>query len=342
MRVRATLLVVLPLLAIFTASWLIRHYGPDSRDASAPADLVSAASPPAGESGLSNPHAPVPLNRGPEVRDGFRGDVHPLLFGKTRLEVAARWSSVGEVEKMINPTLDAWFANLRPIQERQTYTENDFSAFLPETLGEVGQLWALDADKILKFLRQFHPRPSLQLVASGRRAGPDGAFALLRAVSPSYLDIAFRIHAEFSLEPEGPAGEPPPIRVWYTPAAFTGRMLVNRKKGTVDHFRLELPADKAINVHLTVNVRGEGKNQPHAIVRVENMDLRGGDDGVVEKTPWTTALSRAEADRRLGKVFFKFLEIDWVPFDAVAAEARSRGRPIFALVSWGSIDDQSC
>ena len=342
MRVRATLLVVLPLLAIFTAIGLIRYYRPDNPDASAPAALVSAASPPAGESGRPNLHAPVPLNRGPEVRDGFQGDVHPLLFGKTRLEVTARWSSVGEVEKMVNPTLDAWFANLRPAQERRIYTENDFSAFLPPTFGEVGQLWALDTDKILKFLRQFHPRPSLRLVASGRRAGPDGAFAILQAASPSYLEIAFRIHAEFSLEPDGPAGEPPPVRVWYTPAAFNGRMLIDRKKGTVDHFRLELPADKAINVHLTVNFRGGGNNQPHAIVRVEHMDLTGGDDGAVENMPWKAALSRAEADRRLGKVFFKFLEIDWVPFDAVAAEARSRGRPIFALVSWGSIDDQSC
>ena len=53
-------------------------------------------------------------------------------------------------------------------------------------------------------------------------------------------------------------------------------------------------------------------------------------------------MTSAEADRRLAKVFYKALEIDWVPFDQVLAQARSRRRPIFALVSWGSIDDQSC
>jgi hypothetical protein len=342
MRVRGALLVLLPPLAIFTGTYLIQYDGQDSRDTSAPAALLPAESPAGRESGRPYQPTPVALNRGPEVRDGFRGDIHPLLFGRTRLEVMARWTPVGEVDKMVNPTLDAWFANLRPAQELQRYTEDDFSAFLPQVIGAVGQLWALDADKIVKILRQFHPRPSLRQVPSGRRAGPDGAFAILRAVSPSYLDIVFRIHAEFSLEPEHRPTDRPPVRVWYTPAYFTGRVLVNRRTGTVDHFRLELANDKAINVHLTVDFSGMGKNQPHAIVRVEHMELTGGDGGLVENIPWTTALSRAEADRRLAKVFFKFLDIDWVPFDQVAARARSRGRPIFAVVSWGAIDDQSC
>jgi hypothetical protein len=347
MRVRAALPVVLVPVGIFAGTFLIRYFGQDNPDTPAPAGVVPAEVPAAQESARPHQPTPVALNRGPEVRDGFRGDIHPLLSGHTRLTVTAEWTPVGtgrdHFETAVPAPLYAAFMNLQPAQAQRIYTERDFSGFLPEAVGEVGQLWALDPGKIVEILKQFHPRPSLQLVSAGRRAGPDGAFAILRAVSPSYLDIVFRIHAEFSLMPEPPSLDQPHFRAWYTPAYFAGRVLVNRKTGTVDHFRLALPTDKALNVHLTHAARGMGKQrQPHDVVRVERMELTGGDGDLVENIAWTKALSRAEADRRLAKVFYKFLEIDWVPFDQVAARSRSGGKPIFAVVSWGAFEDQSC
>jgi hypothetical protein len=299
------------------------------------------------ESVLPHQSVPVALNRSAQVLDGFRGDVHPLLHGRTKLEVTAQWTPVGkgrdQLHRSVNPIVYAWFTGLAPAQQRQTYTERDFSAFLPVAVGVVGQLWALDGDKVAGFLKQFHPRPSMHLVAPGRRAGPDGAFAILRAASPSYLDIWFRIHAEFYLTPpEWPAGLPA-MDAWYSPAYFAGRVLVNRRTGTVDHFQLGLATEKALNVHLTVDASRLGyTRQAHDIVRVERMELTGGDGGLVEKVPWKTLLTPAEANRRLAKVFYKSMEIDWIPFDQALAQARSRHRPIFALVSWGATDDQSC
>src|SRR5262249_38300839 len=181
----------------------------------------------------SKQHFPVSLNRSSNIPNGFRGEVHPLLHGRTRLEVTTQWTPIGtgrdQMHRHLHPKLYSLFTELRPDQPRQTYTERDFSGFLPEDVGEVGQLWVLDADKVTQFLRQFHPGATLHLTAAGRRAGPDGAFAILRAVSPSHLDILFRIHAEFRLTPEGL-----PIGAWYTPAYFTGRVLVNKQTGTVD------------------------------------------------------------------------------------------------------------
>jgi hypothetical protein len=281
------------------------------------------------------------------VQDGFRGEVHPLLSVSTPLDVTAHWTTVGhgrdQLHRDLNPKLYAWFTELRPARPQQTYTARDFSAFLPVTVGEVGQIWSLDGERVLRVLKQFHPRPSLELVASGRRAGPDGAFAILRAVSPHHLDIAFRIHAEFYLTPDDWPGKGPLIRAWYTPAYFSGRMLVNRQNGTVDHFRLALANDKALNVHLTVEAKGIGDTrQAHDVVRVERMELTGGDARVADTITWTKALSIAEAENRLAKVFYKFLDVDWVPFDQVLAQARNRDRPIFAIVSWGAFEDQSC
>jgi hypothetical protein len=277
--------------------------------------------------------------------DGLSEDLHPLLSGQTRLEVKAEWTPVGKgrdrLDRTVNPIVYSWFTDLRPAEPRKTYTERDFSAFLPPAVGEIGQTWALDLDKIAGILKQFHIHPSMHLIASGRRAGPDGAFALLRAASPSYLDILFRIHAEFFLTPgEGTPGTAP-INAWYTPAYFSGSMLVNKQTGTVDYFQLCLPTERALNVHLTVDANSRGFTvQAHDVVRVDRLELSGGREP--EGIHWSKELAPAEAYRRLAKMFYKSLEIDFVPCEQALALARSKSRPIFAIVSWGSFEDQSC
>jgi hypothetical protein len=288
---------------------------------------------------------PIRLNRGPEIHDGFRGDIHPLLHGQTRLDVKAEWTQIGEgltYHRMAPKAVYAWFTGLHPARTQQTYTEHDFSAFLPTSVSEVGQIWALDAAKIVKFLRQFHPHASMHLVAPGRRAGPEGAFGILRAVSSTHLDIAFRIHAEVYVTPDDwNPGRPMPA--WYTPAYFFGQILVNKETGQVDFFQLGLPNDKALNVFLSVIIaeKGDGILAPD-VVPVDRMELTGGNGKLASTIPWTTELTPAEVRSRLAKVFYKFMEIEWVPFDQVLTRARNRNRPIYAVVSWGSTDDQSC
>lgn len=291
-----------------------------------------------------NRPTPVAANRGPEVLKGFRGKVHPLLHGQTRLELKAYWTPVGEgrfYHRKLSENIYSWFTSLQPAQAQQLYTERDFSGFLPAEVGEVGQRWALDRSKVVKFLKQFHPRVSMHQVSPGRLAGPEGAFGILRAVSPTHLDIAFRIHAEFYVTPA--YALPPSPLAWYTPSYLAGNMLVNKETGTVDYFRLALPTDKALNVFLSliVDQYGEGILYPD-VVPVERMELVGGNDKLTEKMTWTTALPTEEARRRLARVFYKFGEIEWVPFDQAVAQSRKQKRPICAVVSWGSIDGQSC
>jgi len=352
MRIAGMLLVILAFgMTVYTVSTYLQNQGrekvedeenakPDDRGAGLSGNSTS----PNPDSRTPAGHIPVALNRSPNIRDGFRGEVHPLLFGPTRMDVKAEWTPIGKgrdhLDRSVNPLVYSWFTDLRPAELRRTFTARDFSAFLPSTIGEVGQIWALDPEKMASVLKQFHPHPSMHLIASGRRAGPDGAFAILRAVSPDFLDIAFRIHAEYFLTPgEGTPGTAP-INAWYTPAYFTGRMLVNRTAGTVDYFRLGLPTEKALNVHLTVQAQRGFSREGHDIVRVERMELTGGI--APEKIQWLKEISPSEADRRLAKVFYKSLEIEFVPCQKALAMARSKGKPIFAIVSWGSFDDQSC
>jgi hypothetical protein len=297
----------------------------------------------------------VEANRSPEVRRGFPGEVHPLLHGQTRLQVAARWSAFGKrLQKapvdadFFESVAEVLYREAKPARGTQRYTEQDFSGFLPERVEAVGQIWELDGKRVIAFLRQFHAGASLHLAAPGRRAGPDGAFGILRAISPSYLDIVCRIHAEFNVTPKANptrlarSGAKPdaPVTAWYTPAFFSGRMIVNRNTGTVDYFHLGIPTDKSLNTHLTVS--GLPDSELHFIVRVEQMELTGGDGKLVDAVHEPGAIDLARAQDQLASQFYKFKDIDWVPLDKALATARQYNKPILAMITWGSLDDQSC
>src|SRR5262245_33588155 len=61
--------------------------------------------------------SPVAVNRNADVPDGFRGDVHPVLHGRTRLEVTAHWTALDRGQLKLNPAPDAvysWYTGLRP------------------------------------------------------------------------------------------------------------------------------------------------------------------------------------------------------------------------------------
>lgn len=135
----------------------------------------------------------------------------------------------------------------------------------------------------------------MELKAQGRRLGPNGSFAILRAKSAAYLDIAIRVHAEFDITPITWSAEmPEPDQVWYTPSYFTGRIIVNRETGSVDYFHLALPEDTTLNVHVTVSLNHRTMDS-HDIVRVDRMELIGGDaEFATKELLWDEAISRSE------------------------------------------------
>jgi hypothetical protein len=289
---------------------------------------------------------PVANNRGRAVLDGFQGEVHPVLQRSSNLEVTATLNFDRNQSGDIT-FLHSWpfevndlFLSLNLSILTKAYTERDFSRFLPEKeLGAVGQMWALDPEKVAEFLKQFHPNPSMRLVARGRRAGPDGAFAILRAVSPSHLDILFRVHAEFDVVPDHEKWKSLVSEAWFSPAYLLGRLVINREAGTVEYFRLGIPTDTRLNVHITAaNEREEG----HGWMHVDSMELTGGNADNLGKMRWVDQIETTDANERLAKVFYKFKEIDWVAFDRVGELAREKKKPIFIVAAMGTLDDQTC
>ena len=72
------------------------------------------------------------------------------------------------------------------------------------------------------------------------------------------------------------------------------------------------------------------------------MELVAGNLRGLEGLRWGQQIKMDQAHDRLAKVFYKFKEIDFVPFSRALATARARNKPIFAFVALGALDDQSC
>jgi hypothetical protein len=291
---------------------------------------------------------PVALNRGPEVSDGFRGELHPLLHGLGEMQVTANWNfdrtqaSDSAFPFFAPPAVRNLFLRLDTSVVSRSYSARDFSRFLPEKeVGAVGQIWAIDSDKVAEFLKQFHPCPSMHLVAKGRRAGPDGAFAVLRAVSSSHLDILFRAHAEFDVMPDDMKLELPVPEAWFSPAYFLGRLVIDRQAGSVEYFRLGVPTDSEYNAHVTF-ATGHPGQEVHGWMRLKCMELVGGNPRCIEGASWTDQIEPADALGRLAKVFYTFKQIDWVAFDKVQDIARAQQKPILVMSALGAMDEQTC
>jgi len=72
------------------------------------------------------------------------------------------------------------------------------------------------------------------------------------------------------------------------------------------------------------------------------MELEEGSIRGIESVQWVDEVESSRAFDKLAKVFYKFKEIDFLPFSDVQAAARARKKPIFAMVALGAVDDQNC
>ena len=109
----------------------------------------------------------------------------------------------------------------------------------------------------------FHKRPFLH-----SRFPPQGTAMVLRARNENYLDILFRIHAEFQLN------EPPYLPFWFSPASFNGRLIIAMNFSHIEHFNLYVPNEKKLNVDMEW-LNDNSKDD-------ENMEV---DIGYIVKTP---------------------------------------------------------
>ena len=209
----------------------------------------------------------------------------------------------------------------------KNYSTTDFQVFLPSSTANVGDVWDIDLNEILRFLRQFHPGATTEItVSSHRTPKSDGAKACLQAISPNYAAIVLRIHAQFTLDTSS---------VRLLPSQFAGRLVLDRKEGAVVEFSLALPSRNS-----NVDVNAFRAADMAFIPRMELSTLSSGLS--THDITWETAITEEEACKKLATAFYKFAEIEWIPIEDAVELAKRTNRSIHALVLFGALDDESC
>ena len=259
-----------------------------------------------------------------------------VLNSSTSLQVHAHWEPIADSTFRMHKALPEHVElfDLAPNQPVKEYRTDAFSAFLPPSTVGVGDVWELDANSVVSFLHQFHLGATADL-----GYGEEGAFACLRACSSDYAEIAFRIHAEFTLKSAAyqewqEENDERESEARFIPSQFAGKILVNLKSGTVRAFSLALPAR---NSNVDLNAYGGAD-----MVYVPRMELLATDETDPNEIAWDAAITTGEARRMLGLKFYKFAEIDWLPIDEAVVQAKATHRPIHAILVWGCLDDESC
>ena len=231
--------------------------------------------------------------------------------------------SKAQWEEPVDMTWEQWLKlfNPGPAQPLKHYSTTDFQVFLPPSTANVGDVWDLEPDRILPFLRQFHSGATMNL-----RHGQNGAKACLRAISPEYADIVFRIHAYFILDVS--------IGARFRPAQFAGHLIINRNNGTICQFTLSLPSRNS-NVDI-------GAFRTADIGFVPRMELCSLSEAQPKSIDWGTAITEKEVGQKFESALYKFTEIEWTPIEDAVELAKASNRPIHAVLLFGVLDDESC
>ena len=226
-------------------------------------------------------------------------------------------------QEPVDMTWEQWLKvfNPGPAYLLKDYSTSDFQVFLPPSTVSVGDVWNLDPERILPFLRQFHPGATMDVGYDG-----NGAKACLRALSHEYADIVFRIHARFILDVS--------IEAYLRPAHFAGHLLINRDSGMIRQWTLSLP-NRNSNVDM-------GAFRTHDIGFIPRMELCSLSETQPKSMAWEAAITEEEADRKFQNALYKFAEIEWTPIENAVDLARASNRPIHAVLLFGVLDDESC
>ena len=225
--------------------------------------------------------------------------------------------SKAQWQEPVDMTWKEWLVlfNPGPVQPLKHYSTADFQVFLPPSTVNVGDVWDLEPEGILPFLRQFHPG-----------ATQKAAKACLRAISSEYADIVFRIHARFTLNAS--------IDAYMMPAQFTGHLIIHRDTGTICQWTLSLP-----NCNSNVNM---GAFRSYDIGFVPRMELCSLSETQPKSIAWETAITEEKVGQKFQNALYKCFEIEWTPIEDAVERAKALNCPIHAVLLFGVLDDESC
>ena len=267
----------------------------------------------------------IALNIDGGAKVSIKGFITPIEHTQSNHPVEFEWDGL---------------VNLRVTVPEKEYPASVFRAFLPDAAVSVGNLWQIEQAGALELLRQLHPYPDLDMRDQEGEDGTPGLWACLRAYTDEFVEILFRIHAEFRLE-DG----------WFTPSQFTGHLVINRLEETVSFFQMRVP-EGPVNFEVAWQDERswDDSNWIMDTGFCAQMELRAGTEDVLRDV--TTglesaisgfnAITQAEAERALNCQFYKSEQINWVSMEAALELAQAQRKPIHAISIDGPLADEVC
>ncbi len=245
-----------------------------------------------------------------------------------KLELAASWSPLTDTVYKVEQR-ETWLRELTPASARVSYGAEQFRALMPQRAVAVGDIWQIDVEALLPFLRQLHPGATGDL---HHGVSAPGAYACLRAFDEGHAEITIRAHVDFMLRGDGQPG----ATAWFTPAQFAGSLTLDRSHGVVRAFSLAVPDQRA---NVDVNLPS-GDHYIADIGRVPKMEVRGG--GGHEFAASAQQIAATDAAQRLLRAFYPVAQVDWLDLAVALRTSRETGKPMHVVVLFGSLLDESC
>ena len=229
---------------------------------------------------------------------------------------------------------DNWstLANLRAAKETKEYSTSVFRAFLPDLPVSVGESWKVKPS-VVQLMKQLHEGATTNLHINDEAKG---GWAILRAVNPSWAEIAFRVHGQFVLQ-DG----------WFTPSQFAGRIAIDRRSGNVAYFHMRVPRytlnfDVGRKIELPEELAGKYDPVASDTGYCPKIELVAGNNVEVDSQNWAASLNVEHARHRLALRFYPAWQIDWVPWKEALAKSQKQNKPLHVVSAAGPFKDEAC
>ena len=214
--------------------------------------------------------------------------------------------------------------NIRAAEPEKQYPTSVFQAFLPSEPVSVGECWQVGEESALMLLQQLHPNPKLRLENDDEDY--TGIWACLRGYNDTLAEIAFRVHAEFTMK-----------KGKFTPSQFAGRFVIDRIQQKIVSFKMFVPPT---TLNFDAGWKQEDGNYFTEIGYCPQLQLWSGIYPI--DVEYKTSITQAETERILILHYYMFQKINWVSLEEAFELAPVQQKPIHAVSLDGPLFDESC
>ena len=215
-------------------------------------------------------------------------------------------------------------ANLKAAEPEKQYPVSVFQGFLPSESVAVGECWQIEEENVLTLLQQLHPHPRLRLDTDDEEY--TGIWACLRAYNDTLAEIAFRVHAEFTMK-----------KGKFTPSQFAGHLVIDRIQQKIVSFKMFVPPT---TLNFDAGWKQEDGNYFAEIGYCPQLQCSAGI--YPTDVEYKTSITQEEAERVLISHYYIFHKINWISLAEAFELAPIQQKPVHAVSLDGPLFDESC